>query len=239
MTAHGYEKPVFRQAGDTGIIVEFGDGIDPVVNSKVRAMAQSLKSGLPEGIVEIIPTYRSLLFIYDPSQIWYDKLTGFIEEKAADITAIEETAPTVVEIPVCYGGELGPDIGNVCDSSGLDEKEVIRLHCEPDYLIYMVGFTPGFPFLGGLADPLHTPRLKTPRMLVPEGSVGIANNQTGMYPIASPGGWQLIGWTPFTLFAPEKKNPFLYKAGDRIRFVPISADEYQTIKEKENASWTP
>jgi KipI family sensor histidine kinase inhibitor len=121
----------------------------------------------------------------------------------------------------------------VADTNNLTAEEVIELHCEPEYPIYMVGFTPGFPFLGGLPEKLHTPRLETPRTLVPEGSVGIANNQTGIYPIASPGGWQLIGRTPLKLFAPWRRNPFLYQAGDCLKFKPISAQEYARSVEAE------
>jgi inhibitor of KinA len=121
-------------------------------------------------------------------------------------------------------------------TAGLGIDEVIQRHSAPDYLIYMVGFTPGFPFLGGLDEKLFTPRLKTPRMAVPRGSVGIANNQTGIYPITSPGGWQIIGRTPLTLFAPHRANPFLYQAGDKIRFIPISPGEYARLKEKEARS---
>jgi len=124
-------------------------------------------------------------------------------------------------------------IGNVQAASGLIQEQVVQVHAAPEYLIYMVGFTPGFAFLGGLDERLFTPRLNTPRMVVPKGSVGIANNQTGMYPIASPGGWQLIGRTPLNLFAPWKKDPFLYRAGDKIKFVPISESEYNRLAQKE------
>ena len=136
---------------------------------------------------------------------------------------------------MCYGGKFGPDIETVENTANLCKEDVIRLHSEPEYLIYMVGFTPGFPFLGGLNEKLFTPRLKTPRMKVPKGSVGIANNQTGIYPLSSPGGWQIIGRTPLKLFAPQRKNPFLYKAGDKIKFIPISRQEYEKLeKEEEN-----
>lgn len=228
------EGPVCRLAGDTGLIVEFGDGIDPDVNAKVRAMAAAVKKQMPEGIIEIIPTYRSLLFIYDPILIQPDRLTALIEELESTLDHTDEKEVKVIEIPVCYGGQFGPDIENVKASANLDSDEVILIHSRPEYLIYMVGFTPGFPFLGGLDEKLFTPRLTTPRMAVPAGSVGIANNQTGMYPIESPGGWQIIGKTPLKLFAPQRENPFLYKAGDKIKFVPISPDEFEQIKQEED-----
>jgi KipI family sensor histidine kinase inhibitor len=224
---------VCRLAGDTGVIIEFGEGIDPDVNARVRAVAAALKLRPLPGVIETIPTYRSLLLIYDPLEILPGAIVDFVKAVESSLGQEADAAFRLVEIPVCYGGEFGPDIGTVSTNSDLAEEEVIRLHSAPDYLIYMVGFTPGFPFLGGLDPRLFTPRLKTPRMAVPEGSVGIANNQTGIYPITSPGGWQIIGRTPLTLFAPERENPFLYQAGDRIRFVPVTAREYERIKEKE------
>lgn len=233
MTAQVYDRPVCRLAGDKGFLVEFGDGIDPQVNAKVRAMAGILEKEKPEGILEVIPTYRSLLFIYDPEQTDPDSLYLLVEKLETSRAEMDPNTFRIVEIPVCYGGEFGPDIGNVQKNSGLTQEQVIQVHAAPEYLIYMVGFTPGFAFLGGLDKRLFTPRLNTPRMVVPKGSVGIANNQTGMYPIASPGGWQLIGRTPLNLFAPWKKNPFLYRAGDKIKFVPISESEYNRLTQKE------
>lgn len=224
------KKPVCRLAGDTGFLVEFGEGIDPAVNAKVRAMAGAVRHSMPKGVIEIIPTYRSLLFIYDPALIQPDTLFKMIEDMDTRINPEDEGDAKVVEIPVCYGGDFGPDIHNVCESAGLDEDNVIRIHSQPEYLIYMVGFTPGFAFLGGLDERLYTPRLTTPRTLVPQGSVGIANNQTGMYPIASPGGWQLIGRTPLKLFDPQRENPFLYQAGDKIKYIPISKAEFEQIQ---------
>ena len=228
-----FEKARFRTAGDRGLLVEYGDVIDPLVNNKVRSMAIVMGADPPQGVVEVIPTYRSLLIIYDPVVTDPARLLKILETSEDRLEDIQIAPPRTVEIPVCYGGEFGPDIDTVADSNGLTAAKVIELHCEPEYLIYMVGFTPGFPFLGGLPEKLYTPRLETPRTLVPEGSVGIANNQTGIYPVASPGGWQLIGRTPLKLFAPGRKNPFLYQAGDRIKFKPISAEEYTRRVEKE------
>lgn len=228
-----FEKARFRTAGDRGLLVEYGDIIDPAVNSKVRSMAIAVEENPLKGVVEVIPTYRSLLIIYNPVMTDPAGLQKLLETLEARLGDINIPPPRTVEIPVCYGGEFGPDIDTVAKTNQLTVSEVIELHCEPEYLIYMVGFTPGFPFLGGLSEKLHTPRLETPRTLVPEGSVGIANNQTGIYPIASPGGWQLIGRTPVKLFAPRRKNPFLYQAGDRIKFKPVSAEEYARLVEKE------
>ena len=196
-------------------------------------MAIVMEDNPPEGVAEIIPTYRSLLIIYDPSITNPAELQKILETLEARLGEIKIPPPRTVEIPVCYGGEFGPDIDTVADMNNLTAEEVIELHCEPEYPIYMVGFTPGFPFLGGLPEKLHTPRLETPRTLVPEGSVGIANNQTGIYPIASLRGWQLIGRTPLKLFAPWRRNPFLYQAGDCLKFKPISAEEYARSVEAE------
>ncbi len=233
MPSRVFEKAKFRVTGDCGLLVEYGDAIDPAVNHKVRSMAIVLQNHMPAGVIEIVPTYRSILICYDPSITNPSILKATLTDWESGLAKIEIPPPKVVEIPVCYGGTYGPDIAHVAQSHHLTVQEVIDLHSEPEYLIYMVGFTPGFPFLGGLPEVLHTPRLKTPRTRVPRGSVGIANGQTGIYPIASPGGWQLIGNTPITLFAPARANPFLYQAGDLIRFIPISADEYQRLAESE------
>lgn len=228
-----FETAQYRIAGDRGLMVEYGDCIDPAVNLKVRSMAGIIEPNPPQGLLEVAPSYRSLLLVYDPARTSVANLQTQLTalEQRLDEAAIPESR--VVEIPVCYGGECGPDIEIVAQHNRLTVKQVIQIHSEPEYLIYMVGFTPGFPFLGGLPETLHTPRLKTPRTLVPEGSVGIANAQTGVYPIASPGGWQLIGRTPLRLFAPEHQEPILYRAGDRIRFQPITPEEYDRISEKE------
>ncbi len=154
-----------------------------------------------------------------------------LEEQAPNDNA---SSQSVIEIPVCYGGEYGPDIETVAQTNQVDADDVIVLHSRETYQIYMIGFTPGFPFLGGLPEELHTPRLETPRLTVPQGSVGIANNQTGIYPIESPGGWQLIGRTPLCLFDPSRSDPLLCRAGDSIKFKPITEKEFRIMVEKEN-----
>ena len=224
-----YEKPIFRIAGDRGLLVEYGDAIDPAINRKVRSVAISMGKETPAGVVEFIPTYRSIIIIYDPSFTDSSQLKEALLSLEQRLLEIEIPPPETVEIPVCYGTNFGPDIEFVAHSHNITEEELIRIHSEPRYQIYMIGFTPGFPFLGGLSEQLHTPRLSTPRTLVPAGSVGIANGQTGIYPIDSPGGWQLIGRTPMKLFDPQRKNPFLLKAGDMLQFKPISAGEYNRL----------
>lgn len=229
MTGVFYEKPIFRIAGDRGLLVEFGDGIDPALNRKVRGMAIATEQAAPKGVLEVIPTYRSIILIYDPdatSPPQLERALLLLEER---LSQIDIPSPRTVRIPVCYGGEFGPDIEFVAGINNLTVADVVRIHASPDYQIYMVGFTPGFPYLGGLPEALHTPRLETPRTLVPAGSVGIANAQTGVYSIDSPGGWQLIGRTPVRLFDPTRANPFLFQAGDLLRFEPISSDEYRDL----------
>jgi len=223
---------VVRLVGEAGLLFEYGDAIAPEINRKVRTMAAALAQESPPGIVEVIPTYRSLLVLYDPlatDPIGLEKALLALEGR---LEAIEIPPQARVEIPVCYGGDFGPDIEFVAQNADLSVDEVVRLHSQPEYQIYMIGFTPGFPFLGGLPKVLTAPRLKTPRTLVPAGSVGIANNQTGMYPIASPGGWRIIGRTPLRLFAPAKPQPFLYQAGDLLRYKPISAEEFRRMAEQ-------
>jgi len=226
MSSNLYAQARFRIAGDSGLLVEYGDGIDPEVNARVRAMDMVLASHPLGGVREVVPTYRSLLILYDPLQTDPDQLSQELVGLESRLDEITIPPPDTVEIPVCYGGDHGPDIEHIAQATGLTVAEIVRLHSETVYSIYMIGFTPGFCFLGGLPDELHTPRLETPRMRVPAGSVGIANAQTGIYPLTSPGGWQLIGRTPLRLFAPEKESPFIYKTGDRIRFVPITPERY-------------
>jgi KipI family sensor histidine kinase inhibitor len=229
MTRVFYEKPIFRIAGDRGLLVEYGDGIDPELNRKVRAIALATEQASPEGLLEVIPTYRSIILIYDPGVTSPHHLEAVLLSLEERLTEIDIPLPKTVQIPVCYGGELGPDIGFVARHNNLTAADVTRIHSAPHYQIYMVGFTPGFPYLGGLPEALHTPRLETPRTVVPAGSVGIANAQTGVYSIDSPGGWRLIGRTPLRLFDPKRANPFLFKAGDLLKFEPISMDEYHDI----------
>ncbi len=231
-----YPAPVYRIAGDRGLLLELGDGIDPHVNRAVRKMSMVIeREGIP-GILEVISTYRSILLVYDPLRIRPHEIQRIVSQ--LDLAASEATLPPPkrLEIPVCYGGEFGPDMEFVARHTGLSVKEVIEIHSAPLYQIYMMGFTPGFPFLGGLPEVLATPRLPTPRLHVPAGSVAIAANQTGIYPIASPGGWRLIGRTPLRLFFPEKAEPFLYRPGDLIKFYPISREEFEEILQRESSS---
>lgn len=229
LTSDIYAEPIIRVAGDQGILVELGEGISPQVHRQVRALNIALEAENIEGVLECVQTYRSVVMRYDPLKTSLTCLQDRIHKLFHNLDDSEIPEPQIVELPVCYGDEFGPDLGHVATVNGLTESEVIARHSQPEYLVYMVGFTPGFPFLGGLPESLHTPRLETPRKSVPAGSVGIANGQTGVYPIESPGGWQLIGRVPISLFNPDLENPFLLSAGDLLKFKPITASEYEKI----------
>ncbi|MGE5630636.1 MAG: 5-oxoprolinase subunit PxpB [Caulobacteraceae bacterium] len=224
-----YEKARYLISGDRGLVVEFGDEISQEVNKKVRNLYLTLQKNTIKGIDEIIPTYRSVLIQYNPLEIGIDKLMAQLEDMEKSLGSIAVQKPRIIEIPTAYGGEFGEDIGFVAEHNNLSIADVIKLHSTTDYLVYMLGFTPGFPYLGGMSEKIETPRLKTPRTKIPAGSVGIAGKQTGIYPIESPGGWQLIGRTPVKLYDPEREVPIILQSGDYIRFVPIAAEEYNEI----------
>ena len=220
----------FLPAGDSAVVAEFGNEISEAVNRCVHAFAAAVeKSGIP-GIRELVPTYRSLMIHYDPRTIRYGELLTALSALSAEETADADAERHILVIPVLYGGEAGPDIGNVAEKNGLSPDEVIELHTGTDYRIYMLGFTPGFTYLGGMDPRLETPRLSTPRVKIPAGSVGIAGMQTGVYPIDSPGGWQLIGRTPVPFYDPSRPEPILPKAGWYICFRSVSGEEYKNIE---------
>ena len=220
----------FLIAGDSSICAEFGNEISKEINAQIRAFNILLKESGIAGIVETIPTYRSLLIQYDPGVISYKSLEGKLKKLLARLDSVEIPPSEVLEVPVLYGGEeMGPDLKFVAENAKMSEEEVIKLHSEPEYLIYMLGFTPGFTYLGGLNDAIETPRLKTPRVKIPAGSVGIAGKQTGVYPIDSPGGWQLIGRTPLKMYDADREKPILPEAGQYIKFVPIDRAEFDRI----------
>ncbi len=218
-----------RTAGDSSLLVEFGKEINPETNARITSFVQLIREHQIEGIVDLIPTYCSLLINYDPRIILYDD----IRERILGLQKIElagkKKPKKIYEIPVCYGGGYGPDLGLIAEHAGLGQEEVIQIHSSQDYLIYMLGFLPGFTYLGGLDARIHTPRLSNPRIRIEAGSVGIGGSQTGIYPLDSPGGWNLMGKTPVRTYDPGREAPILVEAGDYIHFVPISEDEYKQI----------
>ena len=218
-------------AGDSSILLQFGNTIDPAINRKIAATVQLMREQHINGVTDVIPAFCSLLINYDPRVISYEQIKRRMEALVKiDVTA-GDTRKRVFEIPVCYGGVYGPDIQNIADHAGLSVEEVIQIHTSRDYLIYMLGFLPGFTYLGGLDERIHTPRLANPRIRIPAGSVGIGGSQTGIYPMDSPGGWQLMGMTPVKTYDPDREVPILVEAGDYIRFVAIDEDEFHRIKE--------
>lgn len=217
-------------AGDKAIVVEFGDIIDEDINRKVINLMKNIESSsLINSIYEMIPTYRSLMIIYNPLKITFNDLINSVKNIESNLKVLDKREKNIIKIPVLYGNDYGPDIDTVAKHNRLSIEEVIRLHSEAEYLVYMLGFTPGFTYLGGMNNKLETPRLDNPRVKIPEGSVGIAGKQTGVYPIESPGGWQLIGRTPIKLYNPKRENPILLKAGDYVKFTPITEDEFNTF----------
>lgn len=220
-------------AGEQALVVEFGNDINFDVNARVHQAAYVLKEQMPKEIIEVVPTYRSLLVYFNPLLIKRSMLMKRIEELLLTIEVTKQcTGAKVVHIPVCYGGEYGPDLEFVAAHNGLSVDEVVRIHTSTPYLVYMLGFTPGFPYLGGMSERIAAPRLTKPRTVIPAGSVGIAGSQTGFYPIASPGGWRLIGRTPLKAFDAALENPFLFEAGNYLKFFPITSQEYNEIKKK-------
>lgn len=217
-------------AGDSALNLEFADAISAETSAKIRNAADALAADPIEGVIELIPTFCSLMVCYDPLVIGFDELSAQLRNRLDDVGTTEVGTRRIVTIPVCYGGDFGPDMGKVVEHSGLTEEEVIAIHSGHDYLIDMLGFLPGFAYLGGLDERLHTPRLDTPRTRIEPGSIGIGGEQTGVYPLASPGGWQIIGRTPLRPYDPDREPPILYEAGDCLRFVPITPDEYAAIE---------
>ncbi len=227
--------PVFKQSGDCALTVYFENKIDPSVNRQVSLLYDSMSNKQIKGVTELLPTFNALTFFYDPFKISSASLERKIKKRLGRKDDSVEKTKRIFVIPVCYDDEYALDIANVCAHNSLTKEEVIKIHSSRDYLIYMLGFLPGFAYLGGLDDRLHTPRLKSPRTEIPAGSVGIGGNQTGMYPLASPGGWQIIGKTPLRLFDTERENPIFYSAGDYIRFKPVDKTKFDRIYSDSNA----
>ena len=216
--------------GDCALSVEFGQEISLEINHKVMALKTVLERKPITGLVELVPTYCSLLIQYDPMVLRYGPLRDKLKDLVTQLDEVEMPPKQVVEIPVAYGGEYGPDLGEVARAHNISEEEVIRLHSEPEYPIYMLGFVAGFPYLGGMNKAIATPRKTSPRLKIEAGSVGIAGEQTGIYSVESPGGWQIIGRTPLKLYDVNRNEPVLLKAGQYIKFKPITKEEFRAME---------
>ena len=223
----------FLFSGDSALVIEFGNEISVDINKKIRKMMDDIKKENIDGIVELVPTYCSLLINYDVLKIDYntlvEKLKTFLNN---DLETAEGEEVTLIEIPTLYNDEVGPDLSYVAEHNKLSKEEVIKIHTGTDYLVYMLGFMPGFTSLGGMSEKIATPRLESPRLQIYPGSVGIAGKQTGMYPSMSPGGWRIIGRTPLKLYNPDSDTPVYISSGDYVRYVSISEEEYNDILKK-------
>ena len=220
--------------GDAALTVEFGRTIDPAVNEQVIAFAELVRAQRWPGVLDIVPTYRSLTIHIDPLRSDLSALSDLVRSLSVSGTA-GRISGREHRIPVLYGGEWGPDLEDVANFAGLSVTEAIRLHHSMPYRVYMLGFSPGFPYLGLVPAPIAMPRLETPRMTVPAGSIGIAGNQTGIYPNSTPGGWRLIGRTPVALYRPQSSSPFLLNPGDTVRFEPIEPEQFARMSRIEYA----
>lgn len=220
--------------GDAALTVEFGSEIDPEVNARVIAFAETVRAHAWEGVLDVVPTYRSMTIHIDPLRLDLNTLTDRLlrlPHSASQHTASSRGPHT---IPVLYGGEWGPDVEDVAAFAKMPVADVIQLHASVLYRVYMLGFSPGFPYLGSVPEPLAMPRLATPRTTVPAGSVGIAGAQTGIYPISTPGGWRLIGRTPLALYRRHSAPPFLLGPGDLVRFEPIGPQEFDRLRREQH-----
>lgn len=219
-------------SGESALYCSLGEEISPDVNSRVNDFEKHIQQLDLKGIIETVPSYSGLMIYYNPGLLDRETLVNAVNrfQLPGNMEPVEKLMPGVV-IPVCYGGMYGPDLQHIAEQCSLEPDEVVKIHSEASYLIYMLGFTPGFPYMGGMDRRISTPRKDKPALSVPAGSVGIAGDQTGIYPVASPGGWQIIGRTPVTLFNPAFESPFLFEPGMHVTFRPVSEDEFWLIAE--------
>lgn len=230
--------------GDSAVTVNFGQTIDEATNDRVLAFTSYIEKHPFKGLIEVVSAYTSVTVHYDPYLVHqslqmclqnkkltltpYDRMVNIITDMLEQTDNCPNPPMTgrLINIPVCYGGEFGPDLKDVASHNDLSVDEVVKIHTGSIYRVFMLGFAPGFPYLGGLSNKINAPRRRTPRLKIPAGSVGIAGGQTGVYPMETPGGWQIIGQTPKILFNANNHSPSLLHAGDTIQFVPLSVDEF-------------
>ena len=223
--------------GDQAVVIELGNKLSSETYRKVQTVASFFEHSKPDWLLDFTPALTTVTLFYDAFFIYkhhghqklpFDFVCSFIHTELMSLTVDQVQKKRVIEIPVCYGGELGPDLPYVASFNHLTESEVISIHSSRNYTVYMLGFAPGFPYLGGMSERIYTPRKAKPRLSIPARSIGIAGIQTGIYPIQTPGGWQIIGQTPIHLFLPHEDPPTLLKAGDYLRFIPISYEQFLT-----------
>ncbi len=230
--------------GDSAVIIDLGNEIDTNTQQKVQTVSSYLDSNPPQWLIEYVPAFTTVTLFYQPCHASlttkYNKENSPYTEICKQLKALFShispkgmMEPRTIEIPVCYGGTFGPDLAEVASHAQLTENDVIRYHTNGNYRVHMIGFAPGFPYIGGMPEEIAAPRKKSPRTKIPAGSVGIAGKQTGVYPIETPGGWQLIGKTPLKLFRPGEDSPSLLQAGDQIRFKAITPEAFDNWKEDE------
>ena len=217
-------------AGDAALVAEFDERIDPAISARAAALAGTLVAERLAGVRDVVPTYRSVTVYFDPLQADQQKLTATLHRLAGAAEARELPRRPAISIPVCYGGDCGPDLSKVAAFAGVSEADVIDIHAAATYRVLMLGFTPGFAYMGIVDARIAVPRLETPRQRVPRGSVGIAKEQTGIYPSETPGGWQLIGRTPLRTFDLSRVDPFLLHSGDEVQFMPIARKEFDELE---------
>jgi|ERR1700730_245006 KipI family sensor histidine kinase inhibitor len=220
----------FQPASDNSLLVYFDQRISPATHQQVAKFLRLLELQPITGIRNLHPAYCSVLIKFDALQFPHDELQALLLPYLDRLDEVCLPEPRQLEIPVCYGGDYGPDLAEVSTLHGMTPQQAIELHVSATYLVYFLGFVPGFAYLGGLPEALVTPRLPTPRRSVPPGSVGIAGYQSGVYPFATPGGWRLLGRTPIAMFQPGRSAMSLLSLGDRVRFTPISSEQFVALE---------
>ncbi len=216
--------------GDSAFIVKAGNDISPDTHKKIRNFAHVIDLEKIEGVIELIPAYNEIQVCYDPDKIYYSDLLDRLHDLEQKAAKSKKTKIKLIYIPVCYENEFSIDISEIAEVNSITEQEVVKIHTDAEYLVYMLGFTPGFCYLGGMSEQISTPRKENPRNKIEAGAVGIAGNQTGIYPIDSPGGWQIIGKTPLRLFDPERNPEFLIESGNYLKFYSIKKIEFDEIE---------
>jgi KipI family sensor histidine kinase inhibitor len=219
------------EAGDSTLVVEFDERIDPAVNARVVELSERLRAEPVPGVRDVVPAYRSVAVYFDPLRTTYEVLVDRLQREAAVPDLRVRPKPDVVRIPVCYGGEFGPDLASVAKFAGMTESAVVELHTARSYLVFMLGFAPGMAYLGVVDGRIAAPRHEKPRVHVARGSVGIAGEQTGIYPASTPGGWQIIGRTPLKPFDLTRPSPFLMKPGDSVVFFAVDRIEFDRLEQ--------